>query len=139
MTITDETIDRSHWVGKPAKMGRDVFVKFTSYRYKHLIMRAHSGLKIKAAARLGLSPAGAVRQPESAAATAATPVPSPAGRVYVNDDLTRERSRVTARARQLKRDKKIKDTWVHDGEMYVKKNDDSINKLFTSHQLDMFG
>ena len=67
------------------------------------------------------------------------PVPSPAGRVYVNDDLTRERSRVAARARQLKRDKKIKDTWVRDGEIYVKKNDDSINKLSTSRQLDVFG
>ena len=139
MTITDEMIDRSHRVGKPGKMGRDVLVKFTSYRYKHLIMRARSGLKNKDAARLGLSPAGAVRQPESAAAAAAMPIPSPAGRVYVNDDLTRERSRVAARARQLKRDKKIKDTWVRDGEIYVKKNDDSINKLSTSRQLDVFG
>ena len=110
VTITDELIDRSHRVGKPGKMGRHVLVKFTSYRYKHLIMRARSGLKNKDAARLGLSPAGAVRQPESAAAAAAMPVPSPAGRVYVNDDLTRERSRVAARARQLKRGKKIKDT-----------------------------
>ena len=57
----------------------------------------------------------------------------------VNDDLTRERCRVAARARQLKRDKKVKDTWVRDGEIYVKKNDDSINKLSTSRQLDVFG
>ena len=54
-------------------------------------------------------------------------------------DLTRERSRVAARARQLKRDKKVKDTWVRDGEICVKKNDDSINKLSTSRQLDVFG
>ena len=53
--------------------------------------------------------------------------------------FTRERSRVAARARQLKRDKKVKDTWVRDGEIYVKKNDDSINKLSTSRQLDVFG
>ena len=64
-------------------MGRDVLVKFTSYRYKHLIVRARSGLKNKDAARLGPSPAGAVRQPESAAAATATAVPSPTGRVYV--------------------------------------------------------
>ena len=57
-------------------------------------LRARSGLKNKDAACLGLSPAGAVKQLESAAAAAAMPVPSPAGRVYVNDDLTRERSRV---------------------------------------------
>ena len=75
VTITDEMIDRSHRVGKPGRMGRDVLVKFTSYRYKHLIMRVRSGLKNKDAARLGLSPACAVRQPESAAAAAAMPVP----------------------------------------------------------------
>ena len=39
MTITDEMIDRSHRVGKPGRMGRDVLVQFPSYRYKHLIMR----------------------------------------------------------------------------------------------------
>ena len=172
MTITDQMIDRSHRVGKPGWMGRDVLVQFTSYRYKHLIMKSRSGLKNKDAARLGLSPAGVVRQPESAAAAAAMPVPSPAGRVYINDDLTagrvyinddltagrvyinddltagrvyinddrtRERCRVAARARQLKRDKKIKDTWVRDGEIYVKNNDDSINKLSTSRQLGVFG
>ena len=55
------------------------------------------------------------------------PVPSPAGRVCVNDDLTRETSRVAARARQLKRDEKIMDTWARDGEIYVKKNDGSID------------
>jgi len=127
--------DQSHRVGKPGKMGRDVLIQFTSYRYKHLIMRAHSGLKNKDAARLGLSPAGAVKQLESAAAAAAMTVPSPAGRVYVNDDLTHKRSIVATRARQLKRDKKIKDTWVRDGEIYEKMNDDSINKQSTSRQL----
>ena len=75
MTITDQMIDRSHRVGKPGWMGRDVLVQFTSYRYKHLIMKSRSGLKNKDAARLGLSPAGVVRQPESAAAAAAMPVP----------------------------------------------------------------
>ena len=121
-----------------ASRERYVLIQFTSYQYKHLIMRARSGLKNKDAARLGLSPAGAVKQLESAAAAAAMLVPSPAGRVYVNDDLTRERSRVAARARQLKRDKKIKDTWVRDREIYEKMNNDSINKLSTSRQL-VFG
>ena len=40
---------------------------------------------------------------------------------------------------ELMRDKKIKDTGVRDGEIYVKNNDDSINKLSTSCQLDVFG
>ncbi|WP_419588901.1 hypothetical protein, partial [Thiolapillus sp.] len=60
------------------------------------------------------------------------------GRVYVNDDLTRERSSVDARARRLKRDKKIKDTLVREGEIYVKKNDDSTIKVSTNRQLAVF-
>ena len=39
----------------------------------------------------------------------------------------------------MKRDKKIKNTWVRDGEIYVEKDDDFINKLSTRHQLDVFG
>ena len=110
VAVTDEMIDRSHRVGKPGKMGRDILDKFTSYRHRYLIMKARSNPKNKDAALLGITPAGATTQPVSAAGAVATPVPSPAGRVYTNDDLTRERSSVAARARRLKWDKKIKDT-----------------------------
>ena len=62
MAVTDEMIDRSHRVGKPGKMGRDILVKFTSYRHKYLIMKASSNPKNKDAALLGITPAGASRQ-----------------------------------------------------------------------------
>ena len=138
VAVTDEMIDRSRRVGKPGKMGRDILVKFTSYRRKYLIMKARSNLKNKDAALLGVTSAGATRQPVSAAGAAATPVPSPAGRVYVNDDLTRETSGVAARAGRLKRDQKIKDTWLRNGEISVKKDDDSTIKVSTNRQLDVF-
>ena len=138
VVVTDKMTDRSHRVGKPGKMRRDIVVKFTSYRHKYLIKKTRSHLKNKNAALSGITPAGATRQPVSAAGAAATPVPSPAGRVYVNDDLTRKTSSVAARARRLKRDKKIKDTLVRDGEIYVKKNDDSTIKVSTNRQLAVF-
>ena len=81
VAVTDEMIDRSHRVGEPGKMGKDILVKFTSHRHKYLIMKARSNLKNKDAALLGITPAGATRQPVSAAGAAATPIPSPAGRV----------------------------------------------------------
>ena len=87
VAVTDEMIDRSRCVGKPGKMGRDILVKLTSYRHKYLIMKASSNPKNKDAALLGITPAGATRQPVSATGAAATLVPSPAGRVYVNDEL----------------------------------------------------
>ena len=137
--VTDD-LWRDDWSVTPGRQaGKDMSsssLHLTSISTSSL--RARSGLKNKDAACLGLSPAGAVKQLESAAAAAAMLVPSPAGRVYVNDDLTRERSRVAARVRQLKRDKKIKDTWVRDREIYEKMNDDYINKLSTSRQL-VFG
>ena len=138
VAVTDEMIDRSRRVGKPGKMGRDILVKFTSYRRKYLIMKARSNLKNKDAALLGVTSAGATRQPVSAAGAATTPVPSPAGGVYVKDDLTRETSSVAARARRLKRDKKIKDTWVRDGEICVKMKNDSTIKPSTNRQLAVF-
>ena len=138
MAVTDEMIDRSRRVGKPGKMGRDILVKFTSYRQKYLIMKARSNLKNKDAALLGVTSAGATRQPVSAAGAATTPVPLPEGRVYVKDDLTRETSSVADRARRLKRDKKIKDTWVRGGEISVKKNDDSTIKPSSNRQLAVF-
>ena len=81
VAVTGEMIDRSHRVGRPGKMGRDILVKFTSHRHKYLIMKARSNLKNEDAALWGITPAGATRQPVSAAGAAATTIPSPAGRV----------------------------------------------------------
>ena len=46
-----------------------------------------------------------------------------ARKIFINEDLTRIRAHVEARARRLKRDnnKKITDTWNRDGYILVKK------------------
>ena len=62
VAVTDEMIDRSHRLGKPGEMGRDLLVIFASYRHKHLIRKARSNPKNKDAALLGITPAGASRQ-----------------------------------------------------------------------------
>ena len=45
----------------------------------------------------------------------------PIHRVYINEDLTKTRAEVAAKARQLKRDGKVDDTWIRDDFIVVKK------------------
>ena len=117
MTVTyDNAIDRSHRVGKVTAGGvnrdRPILVKFTCYKYKEAMMKARCGLNKIDATKIF---------PDSQ--WPALPARSTARvhRLYINEDLTRTRAEVTARARQLKRDGKLDDTWV--GIIFVKKGD----------------
>ncbi|XP_070200949.1 uncharacterized protein [Littorina saxatilis] len=122
VTITTEMIDRSHRVGRPDQ----IIVKFTSYRHKRLLMGVRRHLKNKTAPTMGFSP------PVSAAEAAARSAPRG---VFVNDDLTRQRARLAAEARRLKQERRIEDTWVRDGEIFIKKNE-KITKVFNEEELE---
>ncbi|KAL8570590.1 hypothetical protein ACOMHN_008947 [Nucella lapillus] len=138
--VTSEMIDRSHRVGKrTGTSDRQIIVKFTSYRYRRLLMTSRKGLKNKTAASLGFTPKGFTPppRPSSAAEAVATPVPKPGNRIYVNDDLIRVRAQLAARARRFKREKKVQDTWVYDGDIYVKRGD-VIIKIVSDRHLDSF-
>ena len=56
-------------------------------------------------------------------------------KVYINDDLCKARSIVAFRARELKRDKKINDTWVSRGMIIIK---DKFNKIHSVSALSQF-
>ena len=63
---------------------------------------------------------------------------TPASRkIFINEDLTRIRAHVAAKARQLKRDQRISDTWTRDGFIFVKKNNSSY-KIATMRELAVF-
>ena len=140
--IAPDMIDRSHRVGRRAvgDPARPIIVKFVSYKHKTLLMKARKGLKNRSAASLGFTTAGYARPstpsaPVSAAAAVAVPVPPPAERIFINDDLTRARAKLAAQARQMKRDKKLQDTWVFDGEVFVKVKEKVI-KLSSERHLN---
>ena len=42
-------------------------------------------------------------------------------KIHSNEDLTKTRAKVAADARKLKRDKRIDDTWVRDGTVFLSK------------------
>ena len=56
-------------------------------------------------------------------------------RIYVNEDLTRKRAQLARLARTAKNDKKIKDTLVFDGKIFIKLQDDSVNVVTTETKL----
>ena len=137
VTLTDEAIDRSHRVGKRASgdqtFDRPILVKLTSYRHKEALMKARRGLnKVDAAKLFPNADWPSLPTPSSAVGKAA-----PVRKIFVNDDLTRTRAKVAARARQLKREKKIDDTWTRDGIIFLKKGE-SIYRVVKEREVETF-
>jgi hypothetical protein len=55
--------------------------------------------------------------------------------ISINEDLTRFRSQLAFKARELKRAKKISDTWTADGKILVKDLKNSITVIRTEQDL----
>jgi hypothetical protein len=58
-------------------------------------------------------------------------------RIFVNEDLTKPRSKVAALARRLKKEEKIDDTWVKDGSIFVKYGETKLT-FITLEELESF-
>lgn len=110
--ITVNDIDRSHRVGKPKESGskpRDIIVKMCSYRSRQKIMLQRSTLKVKGH-----------------------------GGVYINEDLTRKRSYLLYKSRELVRSRHLLSAWSADGNILVKDNKSKIHRVQSENQLDNF-
>ena len=59
-------------------------------------------------------------------------------KVYISDDLTKRRANIAFKARQLKRDKLISDTWTHDSNILVKDNYGRIKQVNTQQDISKF-
>lgn len=102
-------IDRIHRLGKKKSDGkpRPVIVKFATYRQRNFVFKAKSRLKNYSN-----------------------------GKVYVNEDLTKERSNLFFAARKLKKEKKIQDAWTFDGRVIIKTRQGRITTVGSLQQLD---
>ena len=111
-------IDRSHRVGNGKKKPRDILVKFATYRSRNRLYKSRSKAK------------------DNAKYT----------KVYVNEDLTKERSRLLYEARKLVKDEKFVGAWSYDGTILVKLPDDpllhrvntaeDLSKLFQTRRIN---
>ena len=111
--LSIEEIDRSHRVGpKRGKDGnstsrpRDIIVKFVSYRSRQKLVQKRGALK-----SCGY-----------------------AGK-FINEDLTRSRSLLLYKCRELKRQGRIQDTWSTDGKILVKDRSGKICPVMTESDL----
>ncbi|MES9879442.1 MAG: hypothetical protein ABW185_00995 [Sedimenticola sp.] len=86
-------VDRSHRIGKPKSggKGREIIVKFATYRARQKVIRKRTILKT--CGHTG---------------------------VYVNEDLTKYRAELLYEARQLVKAKKIAGAWSSDGTILIK-------------------
>lgn len=136
-----EAVERSHRLGRtrddPVPAGtakpppRQIIVKLQSYRHREQLMRARKNLK-------------SVDLKATFPDLSWSSVPVPAGRgqgsprVYLNEDLTRERARLAATARDMKKGKRVLDTWTRDGAVFVKRLDSSIIRVTSLRQLSTY-
>lgn len=98
VSVSPSEIDRSHRLGKPSdRQTRDVLVKFTSYRARERLMKNRRNLKT-----------------------------SELRGVYVNEDLTKVRSKLLYEARKCVKANKLLGAWSSDGRILVKNKKETI-------------
>lgn len=109
--LDDRDFCRMHRVGRPRPTGtspRQIILKFTSYAARRRVMKARKQLKD-------------VNGPH---------------RLYINEDLTRKRAALAKLARDAKGKRKIKDTWVYNGKIFLKLKDDSVKVVTDASKLE---
>ena len=118
--LNERDICRSHRVGDKSKGPRSIIVKFVSYNAKQKLM-----IKRK---DLGTTPAEELFPNADWLSDDIS--------ISVNDDLTKRRAILAFEARKAKRAEKIKDTWVSNGKIMVKLNNDDRKVIRTKEDLD---
>ena len=106
--LLPQEICRAHRIGRPADDGssRPCILKLSTYQARQKIYKKRSNLKHSAS------------------------------QVYINEDLTQRRSELLWKACQLKKQRKIQDTWSYDGNVLIKTLDSRIKKVSELSQLD---
>ena len=105
-------IDRSHRVGNPKNSRnkpRDIIVKFSTYRYRQAFFKQRTALK-------DTGHRG----------------------VFVNEDLTKLRSRLLFEARKLMKAEAVKGAWTSDGNVLVKGRNDYVHRVTSLGDLSQF-
>ena len=123
--MTKQDIDRSHRVGKPVSGGRvgradkskrqhrDIIVKFTSYNARDRLFQMHKDLRETENDELKV--------------------------VFINEDLTKTRSKILFEARILRRENKLKAAYSSDGKILVRDLEDKRHIINSLDDLVKYG
>ena len=111
--ISPPYIDRSHRIGNLHKdKSKDLIVKFATYRARNRFIRGRHNLKD-------------IDKYDN---------------VYINEDLTKQRSELLFKARKLQKDKDshVSQAWSWDGRIFVKDVDDECQLISDERDLEQF-
>ncbi|KAK7474612.1 hypothetical protein BaRGS_00034141 [Batillaria attramentaria] len=137
VTIT-EIIDRSHRVGKKYDgYCRPIICKFTAYRYKQRLIKEKKKLSSVDAKQLFPDRTWRPRRIRRRGPDSSTNSEMKT-KIYLNDDLPRTRADIASKARELKSDGIIQETWVRDGIIFVRQNGTTY-RVTTVRELAVFG
>ena len=59
-------------------------------------------------------------------------------RIFINEDLTVRRATIAFKTRELKKQRKIQDCWMHSSRILVKDNDNNIHEISSDIDLKRF-
>jgi len=106
MDISEEDINRMHRVGPAGTPNRQILLQFTNYTAKRNAMHNRKKLKTKAPG------------------------------IFINEDLTRMRSKIMYEARKKKKEGLINDAWTYDGRMIIKEKNGKISTIVDIENLN---
>ena len=131
--ITTADIDRAHRTGTVTEKSgpRAIIVKFATYRARQRVYASRSMLGPPDKRR---KPGDPWNRKQNEGAT--TERPPYAQAIWVNEDLTLQRSALLYKARQKKKPHKINDCWTHDGRIMIKNTYGKIMQIKTEKDLD---
>ena len=100
-------IDRSHRVGQLQNGQRALIVKFTSYRARQELFSLRKNLRYHDTRK----------------------------NVFINEDLTSQRSKLLSEARKLVRERRLRAAYTGDGKIFIKDNENARHFITTKDQL----
>ena len=106
--ITSQDIDIVHRLRKKTLTTKPIIVRFTSYRKKREFYQARFNLKTTKISEIIASVQHEVE-----------------AKIYINENLTQRRQELLAKARKMRKAKKLVRVWTADGKLFVRKTEES--------------
>lgn len=106
--ITSQDIDIVHRLRKKTPTTKPIIVRFTSYRKKREFYQARFNLKTTKISEIIESVQHEVE-----------------AKIYINENLTQRRQELLAKARKMRKAKKLVRVWTADGKLFVRKTEES--------------
>ena len=147
-------IERVHRLGRPGESPRQILVKFATYGTRASVFKAKAVLR--PGRRHPLAPwtlgdaAGLAQAPADTEASPATNDDTATdddnaddsdsnidySKIFISEDLTKNRQFMFWKARRAKKNKKIRDRWTNDGQIILRDNNNKILPISTLKDLD---